>query len=44
LRRDDPLARLARGIRVELIEAGDATDNGYLRAPRFAIQRIRKTA
>ena len=44
LRRDDPLSRLARGFRVELIEAGERNDNGYLRAPRFAIQRLRKTA
>lgn len=44
LRRDDPLTRLMRGFRVELIDAGARGDNGYLRAPRFAIQRIRKSA
>lgn len=44
LRRDDPLSRLARGFRVELLDAGERGDNGYLRAPRFAIQRIRKSA
>ena len=44
LRRDDPLSRLARGFRVELIDAGERNDNGYLRAPRFAVQRLRQTA
>ncbi|MGX5673625.1 Wadjet anti-phage system protein JetA family protein [Thermomonas fusca] len=44
LRRDDPLTRLAKGFRVELVDAGERNDNGYLRAPRFAIHRIRKTA
>lgn len=43
LRRDDPVRRLARGFRVELVDAGERDDNGYLRAPRFAIQRIGKT-
>lgn len=40
LRRDDPLNRLLRGFRVELLDDGDAHDNGWLRAPRFAVQRI----
>lgn len=44
LRRDDPLTRLAKGFRVELIDAGERNDNGYLSTPRFAIQRLRKTA
>ncbi|MFT3754788.1 MAG: DUF5716 family protein [Pseudoxanthomonas sp.] len=48
LRRDDPLGRLLRGFRVELTDASEATDNGYLRAPRFVIHRLapsqRKTA
>lgn len=44
LRRDDPLARLLRGFRVELLDAGEPGDNGYLRAPRFAVTRLRKTA
>lgn len=44
LRRDDPLGRLLRGFRVELLDAGDPGDNGYLRAPQFAVHRLRKTA
>ncbi len=44
LRRDDPLARLLRGFRVELLDAGEPGENGYLRAPRFAVSRLRKTA
>jgi hypothetical protein len=44
LRRDDPLARLLRGFRVELLDAGATGDNDYLRAPRFTISRLRKTA
>ncbi|MGP1665245.1 MAG: Wadjet anti-phage system protein JetA family protein, partial [Rhodanobacter sp.] len=44
LRREDPLGRLLRGFRVELLDAGDAGDNGYLSAPRFAIHRLRKSA
>ncbi|MBV2210226.1 MAG: hypothetical protein KUL77_11775 [Thermomonas sp.] len=44
LRREDPLSRIARGFRVELIDPGERVDNAYLRAPRFAIQPIRKTA
>ncbi len=44
LRRDDPIGRIAKGFRVELLDAGERDDNGYLRAPRFAIQRIRTTA
>jgi hypothetical protein len=41
LRRDDPLGRLLRGFRVELIDAGERADNGYLRAPRFAIHQLK---
>src|SRR5690606_23550615 len=37
LRRDDPLGRLLRGFRVELLDAGEPGDNGWLRAPRFAV-------
>ncbi|HEU0276532.1 MAG TPA: hypothetical protein VFQ95_01735, partial [Rhodanobacteraceae bacterium] len=44
LRREDPLGRLQRGFRVELLDPGEADDNGYLRAPRFAVTRLRKTA
>ena len=48
LRREDPLGRLLRGYRVELLDAGGHDDNGYLRAPRFVVRRIgtpsRKTA
>ncbi len=43
LRRDDPLNRLLRGFRVELLDSGAAHDNGWLRAPRFAVQRIAAT-
>lgn len=39
LRRDDPLGRLLRGFRVELLDAGEACDNGYLRAPQFVVRR-----
>jgi len=38
LRRDDPLHRLLRGFRVELI-AGEPADNDYLHAPRFVLRR-----
>ncbi|MEO7067535.1 MAG: Wadjet anti-phage system protein JetA family protein [Rhodanobacter sp.] len=44
LRREDPLSRLLRGFRVELLDAGETDDNGYLSAPRFAIHRLRKSA
>lgn len=44
LRRDDPLNRLLRGFRVELHDAGDSDDNGYLRAPRFTLHRVRTRA
>lgn len=44
LRRDDPLGRVLRGFRVELFDAGTPVDNGYLRAPAFAIHRLRKSA
>lgn len=43
LRRDDPLSRLQRGFRVELLEH-ERGDNDYLRAPRFVLHRARKTA
>lgn len=43
LRREDPLARLLHGCRVELIDAGGRDDNGYLRAPRFIVRRIGQT-
>lgn len=39
LRRDDPLNRLLRGFRVELLDPGTAHDNGWLRAPRFLVRR-----
>ncbi|PJK12860.1 hypothetical protein CO613_10875 [Lysobacteraceae bacterium NML07-0707] len=38
LRREDPISRLLRGYRVELLD-GEREDNGYLRAPRFRIVR-----
>jgi hypothetical protein len=44
LRRDDPLGRIARGFRVELLDAGGRADNGYLRAPRFVIHRLKNIA
>lgn len=44
LRRDDPLNRLLRGFRVELHDIGEHDDNGYLRAPRFTLHRLRKRA
>ena len=37
LRRDDPLGRLLRGFRVELVDRGEPGDNGWLRAPRFVV-------
>ena len=41
LRRDDPLGRLLRGFRVELLDAGAGhDDNAYLRGPRFRILRV----
>jgi len=43
LRREDPLGRLLRGYRVELLDAGQRDDNGYLRAPRFVVRRAGKT-
>jgi len=43
LRRDDPLSRLARGFRVELVDAGEPGDNGWLRAPRFVLHRTAPT-
>lgn len=39
LRRDDPISRLVRGFRVELIE-GQWCENAHLHSPRFIIQRI----
>lgn len=38
LRRDDP-GRPLRGFRVKLLDAGEACDNGYLRAPSFVLRR-----
>ncbi|KAF1699395.1 hypothetical protein CSC62_00345 [Pseudoxanthomonas jiangsuensis] len=38
LRRDDPLGRLLRGFQVELLDAGEPADNGWLRAPRFVLR------
>ncbi|MDH7452318.1 DUF5716 family protein [Luteimonas composti] len=43
LRREDPLGRLLRGYRVELLDAGQRDDNGYLRAPRFVVRRVGQT-
>lgn len=43
LRREDPLSRLLRGYRVDLLDAGGRDDNGYLRAPRFIVRRIGET-
>jgi hypothetical protein len=43
LRRDDPLSRLVRGFRVELTDAGEPGDNGWLRAPRFVLHRTAPT-
>lgn len=42
LRKDDPLHRLLRGFRIELID-GDA-DNPYLHAPRFVLRRTGNTS
>ena len=43
LRRDDPLHRLLRGFRVELVNQGTAiapdSDNPYLHAPHFVLHR-----
>lgn len=39
LRREDPLGRLLRGFRVELVEFGEGTGNDYLRGSRFRILR-----
>ncbi|WP_057660150.1 Wadjet anti-phage system protein JetA family protein [Pseudoxanthomonas dokdonensis] len=42
LRREDPLSRLLRGFRVELIDAGtdDSSDNDFLHGPDFRIHRL----
>lgn len=40
LRRDDPLHRLLRGFRVELVDGGERGDNGWLRAPRFVVRHV----
>lgn len=47
LRRDDPLHRLLRGFRVELVDEGRTAqagaaraDNDYLHAPRFVLRRV----
>ena len=44
LRRDDPVGRLLRGFRVQLVHDDEATDNGFLRAPRFILHPARKIA
>lgn len=44
LRRADPISRLQRGFRVELLHTGERDDNGYLRAPQFVIHRVRNSA
>ena len=44
MRRDDPLGRVLRGFRAELLDADNPVDNGFLRAPGFAIHRLRKIA
>ncbi len=41
LRRDDPLARLARGFHVELRDDAPPRESAYLQAPHFAIHRNR---
>jgi hypothetical protein len=43
LRRDDPLQRLLRGFRLELVP-GEHSDNDYLHSPRFVLHRTRKAA
>jgi hypothetical protein len=40
LRREDPLGRVLRGFRVELLATGDTDANDYLRGPRFRIVRV----
>jgi len=44
LRREDPLSRLLRGFRVELISEGNPLDTTHLSASRFVIHRIRRAA
>ncbi|WDS36886.1 Wadjet anti-phage system protein JetA family protein [Pseudoxanthomonas sp.] len=44
LRRDDPLGRLLRGFRVELVPALEPLDTPYLSASRFVIHRTPKAA
>ena len=39
LRREDPLGRLLRGFRVELVDHGPDTGNDYLHGPRFRLMR-----
>lgn len=39
LRRDDPLGRLLRGFRVELLGNDTPVDGPWLRAPRFLVRR-----
>lgn len=40
LRRDDPLGRLLRGFRVELLDDDARSDGPWLRGPRFVIRRV----
>ncbi|WP_238154093.1 Wadjet anti-phage system protein JetA family protein [Xanthomonas campestris] len=42
LRRDDPLGRLLRGFRVELVEGAGQLETTYLRVSLFVIHRIQK--
>jgi hypothetical protein len=44
LRRDDPIGRLLRGFRVELLADQARDDNAWLRGPRFVVNRLRKSA
>jgi hypothetical protein len=40
LRRDDPLNRLLRGFRVDLLDGDQRGDNDCLHGPRFVIRRV----
>jgi hypothetical protein len=43
LHKDDPIHRLLRGFRIELVP-GEYTANDYLQSPRFVLHRTRKAA
>ena len=43
LRRDDPIRRMLRGFRVELLP-GTRSGHPHLESPRFTLHRTRKTA